>query len=94
MHPLNAGDVVRCIDDKPLSEKIIRIGEPWVKAGRVYRVASTSTCAVSGNHGVVLREVNHWPPGAGWHAWRFRKIEPADEAFRSELREILEPANA
>jgi hypothetical protein len=81
MHPFKAGDVVVCIDDRPLPEKIIRIGEPWVKAGRAYRVASTSTCAVSGYHGLLLRELECWPPGAGWHAWRFTKIELADGDF-------------
>lgn len=90
MHPFAPGDLVICIDDKPLPEKIIRIGEPWVKAGRAYRVASISSSGP--NFGVELEDLNHWPPACGWHAWRFIKIEPADEAFTAALTRVKEDA--
>jgi len=92
MHPFKVADIVVCIDDRPLPEKIIRIGEPWVKAGRAYRVASTSTCAVSGNHGLLLCELECWPPGVGWHAWRFTEIEPADDDFSLEVCLLYKPS--
>ncbi|MFN6936601.1 MAG: hypothetical protein ACK4NZ_15780, partial [Tsuneonella sp.] len=59
-------------------------GEPRVKAGRAYRVSSTSSSGPC--FGVELEDLNHWPPAIGWHHWRFIKIEPADEMFTELLR--------
>ena len=75
MHPFQLGDVVVCLDDTPLPERIVRIGEPWIKAGRTYLVNGVSSNQ-NNEHGVVLLEVKHWPPASGWHAWRFRRVYP------------------
>lgn len=92
MHPFVPGDLVICIDDKPLPERIIRIGEPWVEAGRAYRVRSVSICGDL--RGVELEDLAHWPPAVGWHAWRFIKIEPAEEDFSRQIRRLREPLDA
>lgn len=84
LHPFIAGDLVICIDDTPLPERTPRRGEPWVRAGRAYRVESVSTNA-AGDHGLLLVGIANWPPSAGWHAWRFRKIEPASDGFCASL---------
>lgn len=89
MHPFKAGDLVVCIDDKPVPGKIVRPGEPWLCAGRAYRIASVSSCSVTGKHGVMLLGLGITAPAVGWHAWRFRKIELADEAFCEELKARL-----
>lgn len=73
MHPFKLGDVVVCVNDTPLPDKIIRIGESWVKIGRIYLISGTSTNEV-GDHGVILLGLKQSPPAVGWHAWRFRKI--------------------
>jgi hypothetical protein len=64
VHPFTPGDLVICIDDTPQPDRIVRVGEPWVKAGRAYRIQSTSTNEV-GEHGVELQQVQHWPPRRG-----------------------------
>lgn len=88
MHPFSAGDMVVCIDDEPVPGKIVRSGEPWLRAGRAYRIASVSSCSMTGNHGVMLRGLDITAPAVGWHAWRFRKIEAADEKFSAHLLAI------
>lgn len=94
MHPFSVGDLVICVDDQPLPGKLLRFDESWVIAGRVYRVSGTSTCPVSGRHGVVLEGLKNEPPSVGWHVWRFRKIEAADETFCRRLRQISDRARA
>jgi hypothetical protein len=85
MHPFKLGDLVVCINDTPLPEKIIRIGEPWVKIGRTYMVSGASTNEV-GDHGIVLLEIKQWPPAAGWHAWRFKKLYNTEDRAEAEPR--------
>lgn len=85
MHPFNVGDLVICVDDEPLPGKVVRPGEPWVRAGRAYRITSASCCGVTGQHGVMLQGLATTAPAVGWHAWRFRKIEAADEVFCERL---------
>lgn len=86
MHPFKAGELVVCVDDKPVPGKVVLHGEPWIRAGRAYRIASVSSCNVTGNHGVMLQGLGINAPAVGWHAWRFRKIEAADDTFCKELR--------
>lgn len=85
MHPFNLGDLVVCVNDTPLPEKIVRIGEPWIKVGRTYLVSATSTNEV-GDHGVVLLEIKQWPPAVGWHAWRFKRLYDTANCAEEEVR--------
>lgn len=83
MHPFKLGDVVVCVDDTPLPEKIVRIGEPWVKAGRTYLVSGISSNEV-GHHGIVLLDIKQWPPAVGWHTWRFKKLYDTGQCVEVE----------
>lgn len=91
MHPFQAGDLVLCVDDTPNPGRIIRRGEPWIKRGRAYRISATLTNEI-GQYGVTLVGLEHWPPAAGWHAWRFEKFEPASKGFQVTVSRTLELA--
>lgn len=88
MHPFQVGDIVVCIDDKPAPDHQPPKGCQWIKAGRVYRVKAI--LQVVGLHGprfgIELVDVPGPLPHSGWHAWRFRKIERADDNFIATLR--------
>ncbi len=95
------GDVVVCInaqinpDCQPNPPTLHRL-----KKGALYRVArylpvSSARVPYWGGKpmaGVQLVGVDH-SPGHGWQAWRFRKVEPADQKFIESLQaRKLEPA--
>ncbi|MEE4317785.1 MAG: hypothetical protein V2I74_12475 [Erythrobacter sp.] len=90
MHPFSVGDLVECIDDTPLPGKAPRSGEDWIHQGRIYRVSATISDNAQG-FGVRLERVDDRPPRLGWYAWRFRKLEPADDSFRELLRSLKAP---
>ena len=85
------GDLVVCVSTLPNpavqpNPKMLE----RLKEGRYYRV--TAYLPQPKIDGVQLGGVDH-KPGDGWQAWRFRKVEPADEEFTKSLRaRKLEPA--
>jgi len=91
MHPFSTGDLVVCVNDTPLNGYTPPRVYAWPKVGRAYRIddAVSSTCG-SGKieYGVVIWEIPHQPPSQGWYAWRFRRIERADDCFVSVLRTL------
>lgn len=82
------GEIVVCIDDTPLPDRIIPIGMPWIRRGRSYRIADIGMNE-QGEEGVRLVELQPVPPATGWYAWRFDKFEGADELFCKELRVLI-----
>ncbi|WP_394730735.1 hypothetical protein [Altererythrobacter sp. GH1-8] len=90
MHPFTVGDLVECIDDTPLPDRTPRPGEDWVCLGKIYRIRATLQTEREG-YGVGLEGVSDNPPRIGWHAWRFRKLEPADDEFCEIIRSLNQP---
>ena len=84
MHPFSAGEVVVCIDDEPLADRIIWPPDPWVCKGRIYRIKELSSTP-DGEHGVHLTNLDTRPNSLGWYAWRFRRLEVADAQFMKML---------
>jgi len=97
MHPFSIGDCVICIDDKPSPGRAPRAGEAWIKAGCAYRITATASNVARGNmveYGVELAEVSTGSGSAGWHAWRFRKIDRAEDNFIKLLEDCRARAEA
>ena len=86
MHPFSVGDIVTCIDDRPIPGHERSGIQAWPMVGRAYRVASLSSDG-AGNHGITLAEIPTSPGSKGWHAWRFRKFDRAEDSFIKLLEE-------
>jgi len=85
------GDLVVCVSTRPHPTCQ---PNPWtlekLAEGAYYRVGAYFPNR--GKPGLQLIGVDH-RPGNGWCAWRFHKVEPADEQFTKQLRvRKLEPA--
>lgn len=92
MHPFAVGDIVECIDDTPLPGRQPGRCEVWIKLGHWYRVSS-ATCNFVGEYGVSLEGVPQRWNCAGWHAWRFRRVDPAEADFIQMLRALAPSQN-
>ena len=91
MHPFSVGEIVVCVDDTPLPDRARRHGEDWISQGKFYRVAA-ATSDRHGNAGVRLEGVKEMPPRVGWFAWRFKRLESADEKFREMMNCLTRPS--
>lgn len=81
--PFQPGDVVVCVD--AVSPNRTGLVPTNVKAGKTYRV----TCCyvgVTGDWAVTIANTLPRAGSAGFKAWRFRKIDAADEQFTAEMR--------
>jgi len=87
MHPFRAGDIVECIDDAPLPDRVHEPDQARIRRGRIYRVRSVFRDDGQG-YAVCLEGVGDCPTGIGWHASRFRRLEAADADFCALLRSI------
>lgn len=90
MHPFSICEVVVCVDDTPVPGRDRRDGEDWIEVGKFYRVAATMSDR-HGNAGIRVGGVKDMPPRVGWFAWRFKRIESADDNFRGMMNCLTRP---
>lgn len=86
MHPFCIDDIVVCVDDTPLPGRLPPPAGQWIRNGGTYRVEAVLQDD-QGCPGVCLAGISS-PTWYAFHAWRFRRIELADEDFRLMLREV------
>lgn len=90
MHPFCNGELVICINDKPMLGREPPRDSPWIKAGRAYRVKGIlqETDVHWTRYGIELEEIPSPLSCGGWQYWRFRKIERADDCFIDAMRSL------
>lgn len=55
------------------------------------RIAAVAMSDRHGNAGISVDGVREKPPRVGWFAWRFKRLEGADEKFREQLNGLTRP---
>lgn len=81
----SVGDVVVCVDDEPLKELPPKPGYGWIVRGRLYRVSEIGVDK-QGKAGIKVAGLVYGPDQLGFLAWRFRKVQPADQSFTDFLK--------
>lgn len=78
------GDVVVCVDDSPFPKG--QNPPKSIRRGSVYRVDGIFESPTTGSPCITLIGVNPDTSNGMFGAWRFRKIDPADEPFAEQIR--------
>lgn len=84
---IRAGDVVVCVDAR--SPNANGLPSDNLIEGRHYRVASTYPTNFFTGLGLVLRETRPRVGARGFHAFRFRKLDAAEDCFTQAMRNLI-----
>jgi hypothetical protein len=80
---IGVGDVVVCVDAS---------GANMLAEGRAYTVTDAMFAEPqwrdAGEFGVILAEVKSSTSSGGFYAWRFRKVQKADDKFTRQIRAL------